>query len=88
MHRLMKAALIGFFINFRATDFVAALDDIHRCFFAALELADDIIDQTVFDEGFNSFWSFHVPRFNINVRILRYAGYLTMGFWLGETFAN
>ncbi len=66
MDGLMEAALVGFFVNLGATDFVAALHDIDGGFFAALELAQHIVNESVFDEGGNSFWCLHQSKVCIN----------------------
>ena len=52
---LAKAALVGFLVDLGAADVVAAAHDEHHRFLAAHELAHDVVDQTVFDQGFESF---------------------------------
>jgi hypothetical protein len=59
MNRLMESALVGFLVNLCATNLVAALDNVDRRLFSALELAQDFVYQAVFDEWFDSFWDFH-----------------------------
>ena len=50
LRRLTETAFGCEFVDFRAANFFATADQINRCFFAALELADDFVDETFFDE--------------------------------------
>ena len=52
LHRLAEAALVGFLVDLGAADFLAAAHEIDRGLLAALELADDVVDESVLDEGF------------------------------------
>ena len=57
--RLAKAALVGFLVDFGAAGFIAAANHINHRFLAAHELADDGIDQALFNEGLESWRCFH-----------------------------
>ena len=57
--RLMKAALIDFLVNLRATDLVAALDDIHGGFLAAHQLANNSVNNAILDQRHYSVWGLH-----------------------------
>ena len=56
---LAKTALIGFFVNFGTTHVIAAAHHEYHGFFAAHQLANDFIHQSVFDQRLNSLWGFH-----------------------------
>src|SRR5687768_16275837 len=59
VHALAKTALMGFLVNFRATYLFSAAHHIDRGFLATHQLTDDLIDQAILDQRFNSFWGFH-----------------------------
>src|SRR5688500_6742662 len=59
VHALAKTALMGFFVNFRATYFFYAAHHIDRGFLATHQLTDDLIDEAILNQRFNSFWGFH-----------------------------
>ena len=56
---LAEAARVGFFVYLRAANILPAADHVDHGFLAAHELADDFIDEALFDERFNSFRDFH-----------------------------
>ena len=57
--RLAKAALVSLLVDLGAARFIAAANHIHHRFLAAHELADDGIDQALFNEGLQSWRCFH-----------------------------
>src|SRR5688500_3396880 len=59
VHALAKTALMGFFVNFRATYLFSAAHHINRGFLATHQLTDDLINQAILNQRFNSFWGFH-----------------------------
>ena len=48
---LVEAAVFGILIDFRAAQLIAAGHDVDRCLFAALELANDRIDDPLIEKG-------------------------------------
>ena len=57
--RLAKAALVRFLVDLGAAYLVAAAHDEDHGFFAAHELADHRVDETVFDQRFEARGDFH-----------------------------
>jgi hypothetical protein len=55
----VEAALLGLFVNLRATYLFATANHIDLGLLAAHELADDLVDEAILDQRFNSFWCLH-----------------------------
>ena len=57
--RLAKTALVGFLVDLGAARVIAAAHDIHHGFLAAHQLANHGVDQSLFNEGLQSWRCFH-----------------------------
>jgi len=64
IHSLPKAAMGVLFVNLGATGFVPSAHHVHHGFFAAHELANNGVDQTLIHKGLQPWRCFHVGRFS------------------------
>ena len=60
VHRLVETALVGFLVHLGATNLLTTLHDIDHGFLATHELAVDMVNQAVNDQGFDSARGLHV----------------------------
>ncbi len=57
--RLTETAFVSLLVNLGTPQLIATAHHINSCLFTTHERAQHLVDQTVFDQGFNAFRSFH-----------------------------